>query len=322
MISRLRLLLPTYGLLLLGYAVCLGLVTWQSGILPAEYGSLALLGQRILPFVMIFMMMVLQGALGLRHLRGRTSESTLQNEIASPSIWRMASLLLSFGTWLAFVYLLWWHGFPEDSLGQAFRALLAIFACASVGYFWGRLTASWGFKWCWLAPVAMAAGWVLGQAVCDIFASGSYSISNLKDVPEKSLEKLETIAFLPLMFIGFIALAGTLWNHYRRIRRISCSILIPLMMGPIIWDTVLSNHRQQTIDGVTQPGTAQHRALRENQMVPHTFFNIRTQDYLIWEFPMPEVEEKSNSFLSDTTATLYQKIADWEIPIEFDLALP
>ena len=42
---------------------------------------------------------------------------------------------------------------------------------------------------------------------------------------------------------------------------------------------------------------------------------------MTWEFPIPNDETSRNNFQSDTTATLYRKIAEWEAPIELDLDL-
>ena len=327
MISQLRLLLRTYWLPLVGYAVCLGFVTWFSGIAPVILDLNQGTMQRFLPFVIVLMMMALNFAFGARLLRQPRSEGASTSAGLSPLHWWLASFFVSCGTWLAFVFLLWWHEYPEDSLGQATRALFCILACSSVGYFWGRLAARWGMKWSWLAPAAMAAGWVLGQAAWEIIDSHSLSFSDLKDVPEDSFAKLETIAFFPLMLIGCTAVAGIVWIHFRKVNFVSCAILIPLMMVPIIWDSVLSDRRAKAIAQISSRSSP-HAVPKEMEGAvrlspsPTSLLNDPTikstnPNRRVWEFAIPWKFESDDPRISLIFGGVGRKTMGHEgIPVE------
>jgi hypothetical protein len=230
------------------YLGLLAFGTWVGSLAPAETSELAF--QVSVPYIVILAMMGLHVAFG-RNCPASTSWDQASQAPApvSPTctMWWVASLAVICVTWLAFILLLIWHGYPEHWWAQAWRALAGLWACAAVGLFWGRMAARWTGKWSWLAPVCMAAGWALGQGICNFFRLDPDLSSELRDVPRYGLEKLVSIAFLPLMLIGFIALGGLLWERFGRVNRVSCLVLVPLMVVPNVWDSYLNKWRRETI---------------------------------------------------------------------------
>jgi hypothetical protein len=228
----LRHVLWPYRYLIAIYLVLLALAIWMGGMVDAWDNRVSARARFLAPLGAMGGFMMLCCAWGVGYGLGDGALKALAKSDLRP--WAGATVGLTLVTWIGFIFLLAWHGFPPDSLGQAARALIVFGTISALSFWWGLAARAFGSRWIWLLPLVLAVGWISGRVW------GSLSLPEVIYQPVKNISlRHQAKAFLqsahiPIALLGTMALGGCWWFRKFTINRFT-PLFFTIPMFLISW---------------------------------------------------------------------------------------
>ncbi len=248
----LRHVLRRYRSFIAIYLVLLAWGLWMGGMVDAWDSSVSDRARFLAPLGAIGGFMMLCCAWGAGYGLGDGDLKGLAKSNLRP--WAGATVGLTLVTWMGFLFLLAWHDFPPDSLGQAARALIVFGTASALSFWWGLAARAFGSRWIWLLPLVLAVGWISGRVW------GSLSLPEIIYQPVKNISlRHQAKAFLqtahvPIALLGAMALAGCWWFRKFTINRFTpLFFTIPIFL--ISWLGVKVHQASGTVNLVIPPAT-------------------------------------------------------------------